>query len=284
MSTVLVAVQFQQKQQTVSTEFTPVPLFVYGDITRLTQVIGNILNNASKYTPPLGKISIAVQRVNSHVEILVRDNGLGIHPALLPRIFEVFSQADRTLARSEGGLGVGLTVVRHLVELHGGSVTASSEGADRGSQFRILLPLAKEGIVVEQSNLLQLKAEGGLKILVVDDNRDAAAMLTELLSATGNEVVTAYDGIHALTVVEQVHPDVVFLDIGLPEIDGYEVARQMRSNVKLSTIKLIALTGYGQQEDNQKAKAAGFNDHLVKPVDYSKILAILSTIPTKQRR
>lgn len=275
---------FQQKQQTVHTATVSEKLYVNGDITRLTQVIGNVLNNASKYTPPLGQIYIAVQRVSNQVEILIRDSGIGIHPVLLPRVFDLFSQAERTLARSEGGLGVGLTVVRHLVELHGGSVTVSSEGIDRGSEFRIVLALAEQGMAVEQSPSIQEKAEGGLKILVVDDNRDAAEMLTELLRITGNEVVTVYDGTQATAIVKQERPDVIFLDIGLPGMDGYEVARQIRSKTTVSRARLIAVTGYGQQEDVLRARAAGFDDHLVKPVEYSQIATILSSISSSRRK
>lgn len=273
---------FTQKEQTVSADTGPESLYVNGDVTRLTQIIGNILNNASKYTPRLGQIHITVQRKGDQVEILIRDNGMGIHPILLPRIFDVFSQAERTLARSEGGLGVGLTVVRHLVELHGGSVTASSEGIDRGSAFRIVLPLEEGGVTDESSPAAQVKTGKSLKILVVDDNHDAAAMLTELLHITGNEVLTAHDGQQAMAVVEKERPDVLFLDIGLPGMDGYEVARQIRSKPDLSGMTLIAVTGYGQQDDILKTRAAGFNDHLVKPVDYSKISVILNSISSNR--
>lgn len=273
---------FRQKQQIVSAEFLSEPLYVQGDITRLTQVLSNILNNASKYTQPLGKIHIAVQRRNGYVEIVIRDNGMGIHPVLLPRVFDVFSQAERTLARSEGGLGVGLTVVRRLVELHEGTVTVSSEGIDKGSEFRIVLPLDEASAVAKQSSSPPPKVNRGLKILIVDDNQDAAAMLTALLSITGYEVVTAYDGTQAMAVAEQVHPDIIFLDIGLPGLDGYEVARNIRSRTELSGARLIAVTGYGQQEDIRKAQAAGFDEHLVKPVDYSRIMKVLNGFSSKQ--
>lgn len=278
----LCAPLFQQKQQTLSTDTPSEKLCVNGDVTRLTQVVGNVLHNASKYTPTSGRIHIAARRINDQVEILIRDSGIGIRPSLLPRVFDLFTQAERTLARSEGGLGVGLTVVRHLVELHGGSVTVSSEGIDRGSEFRIILPLAEEGIEDEKSSPVQNRPEGGLKIVVVDDNRDAAALLAELLHITGNQVVTAFDGLQAAAIVEQERPDVVFLDIGLPEMDGYEVARLIRSSKALSRIRLIAVTGYGQQEDILKARAAGFDDHLVKPVEYSRIAAILDAISTSR--
>jgi PAS domain S-box-containing protein len=271
----------QEKKQIFSSQLPDEPLYVRGDLQRLTQVIGNVLNNATKYTQSGGEIHLTVQKVNESVEIHVKDNGMGIHQAILPRIFDVFSQSERALSRSEGGLGVGLTVVRRLVEQHGGNVTAFSEGPEKGSEFRISLPLvaADQPKQISPETLPTPSAAAGRKILVVDDNLDAAAMLSGLLQTLGNEVFTASNGNEAISVAAEVQPNVVFLDIGLPGMDGYAVAHELRSDPDMAGVTLIAVTGYGQQDDLRKTSEAGFDYHLIKPANFGKITDILASLP-----
>ncbi|HYD79513.1 MAG TPA: ATP-binding protein [Paucimonas sp.] len=272
-----------EKAHRFSTELAPEPLYVRGDLQRLTQVVGNVLNNAAKYTERGGAIRLTVRKIDDRVEILVKDNGMGIHPAIMPRIFDVFSQSERSLARSEGGLGVGLTVVRQLVEQHGGSVTAFSEGLERGSEFRISLPLAPEQPAQDlpaPSSLPEVTG-AGRAILVVDDNHDAAIMLAELLRLFGNDVTVATNGSEAIAAATQAKPSVIFLDLGLPGMNGFAVAKELRSALDATRTTLIAVTGYGQQEDVRKTREAGFDHHLVKPVDINRINNILSSLPKR---
>ena len=267
----------QEKRHRLVVEQAAEALQVNGDLHRLIQVIGNLLNNAAKYTQQNGTIHLATRRIGNDVQISVRDNGMGILPALLPRVFDIFTQSERALARSEGGLGVGLAVVHRLVQQHGGTVAVSSEGPGMGSEFRILLPLSQTDAAMVPMSPASV-VPGRRKILVVDDNEDAATMVAELLRALGNDVVIAFAGKEAIAVVERENPSVVVLDIGLPDMDGYMVARALRANAALPGLTLIALTGYGQPEDIRKSHDAGFDHHLIKPLDLDSLLGILAGI------
>ncbi len=239
---------------------------VRGDSVRLTQVFTNLLDNACKYTPDKGKIYVEVSGEGETASVVVSDTGVGVAPDRLPRLFDVFTQERRSLARSEGGLGLGLAVARHLVELHGGDLVAESPGPGCGSSFRVSLPL------------LELLADGAidphpgaLTALVIDDNRDAAEMLAALLQAHGHEASIAFDGGEGVRVAAREQPDVILLDIGLPDIDGYQVARRLRSDPTLRGVVLVAVTGYGAEEDRRRALESGFDVHLSKPVDYATL-------------
>ncbi|WAK03413.1 hybrid sensor histidine kinase/response regulator [Methylobacter sp. YRD-M1] len=256
--------------------------WVEGDATRLEQIITNLLNNAAKYTEENGKITISAVRTGIYALIRVEDTGIGIAPDLLAHVFDLFTQADRSLAHSQGGLGLGLTLVRRLVEKHGGTVTASSAGIGQGSTFTVRLPLlpasqsAVESVSTSISNTsASLLSE--LRILVVDDYADAAESLTLLLQAEGHEVETADCGLKALERAQAFRPQVVLLDIGLPDLDGYEVARRLRTLPETREAVLVALTGYGQTEDRERSRSAGFNHHLLKPVNFEKLSDLLAS-------
>ncbi len=251
---------------------TSIPLgaiYVEGDLIRLAQVVANLLTNAAKYTPEAGVLHLDVEKDRNHVCISVRDSGVGIDPELLPRIFDLFVQGDHTLARSQGGLGIGLTLVKRLVDMHGGTIEALSLGKGTGSQFTVRLPLLhgdpasfkslSTGIVVNN----QTKR----RVLVVDDNVDAAESIAMILRITGHEVLCIYDGPSVLKTVQNYRPEVVIIDIGLPGMSGYEVARQLRSIPECSHLALVAVTGYGQENDRATAHSAGFDSHMTKPVD-----------------
>lgn len=250
--------------------------YVMGDHTRLVQVFSNILNNAAKYTPPGGKILVRLNVEEDQVGVSVHDNGTGIAPEILPYVFDLFTQADRTLARSQGGLGIGLSLVKNLVALHGGTAEAHSDGPDQGSEFIIRLPRAKEaetGLLPEQDDLPEFAA---LRILIVDDNSDAAQTLCMLLEVEGHQVLVEHDGRSALSRLHRERPDVLLLDIGLPDMDGYELARRIRALPKMDNAMLIALTGYGQSQDLEDSKAAGFDHHLIKPAGMKQLKEILN--------
>jgi PAS domain S-box-containing protein len=259
------------------------PVHVMGDRTRLVQVFSNILNNAAKYTPPGGAIQLGVRVVDEQVEVTVRDNGTGIAPTTLPYVFDLFTQAERTLARSQGGLGIGLSLVKNLVTLHGGTVEAHSDGHDRGSEFTVRLPrvLETRGALFPRQD--DRRASNALRILVVDDNPDAAQSLSLLLEVGGHEVAVEYDGKSALNRLHHERVDVLVLDIGLPDMDGYELARRVRALPRMESVVLIALTGYGQSQDREDSRAAGFDHHLVKPVSIDTLAQILAQIRTVQR-
>jgi two-component system CheB/CheR fusion protein len=256
------------------------PLRVRGDATRLTQVVQNLLNNAAKYTDPGGHIRLTLRREGDDAVLRVRDNGVGIPADVLPRIFDLFAQADHTLDRSHGGLGVGLTLVRKLIELHDGTVAAVSAGKGHGSEFSVRLPLlATEVKPAAPAPPAEPAAPGpARRILVVDDNRDAATSLATLLGLLGNETRLAHDGPAALETAHLFRPEVVFLDIGLPGMDGYEVARQLRARPELSGVVLAALTGWGQEEDRRRALEAGFHHHLTKPADPAVLQQLLASL------
>jgi PAS domain S-box-containing protein len=252
------------------------PVWLQADPTRLAQIISNLLNNAAKYTEERGHIWLTAKKESDAIVVQVRDNGIGISPHMLPHVFDLFAQADRSLARSEGGLGIGLTLVRKLVEMHGGSVRAYSSGLGQGSEFEVQLPAVQKlpapppELGGQESNPSTTR-----RILVVDDNRDAAETLAFLLRSRGQEVRIAYDGVSALKLADSFQPEVVLLDIGLPGMDGCEVARQLRQFPGLEKVRLIALTGYGQEGDHRRSREAGFDRHLVKPVDPDRLLGLV---------
>ncbi len=255
-------------------------LIVDADATRLAQVVANLLSNAGKYTPRGGTITIsaAPRDHDSWVCVQVRDTGNGIPADKLRSIFELFTQIGQPIDRAQGGLGIGLTLARRLVELHGGSITAESAGPHQGATFSVFLPLAAS--VATARTPERHPTPGVLQILVVDDNVDAAETLAMLLEVKGHQIRVAHTGLESIDLVREFHPDVVLLDIGLPGIDGYEVARRVRSDALPSQPLLVALTGWGAQSDRDKAKAAGFDHHLVKPVDFAELQAVLSSLRT----
>jgi CheY-like chemotaxis protein/two-component sensor histidine kinase len=251
-------------------------LHVHGDQVRLAQAVANLLHNSAKYTVPGGEIYLAVEREEDYAMIVVRDNGRGIDPELLPHVFDLFVQGSRNPDRAEGGLGIGLTLVRSLMELHGGRVEARSDGPGRGSEFRIYLPLLP---AVEKqftgTGTGEAEQSKSLRILVVDDNMDSAELLSVLLEIDGHKVVIANSGAVGIDLALKHVPEVALIDIGMPGMDGYEVAKRMRASPQLKQTALVAVTGYGQQEDIQKSREAGFDDHLVKPVDLKMLGQVL---------
>jgi CheY-like chemotaxis protein/two-component sensor histidine kinase len=254
------------------------PLWVRGDLTRLAQVFANLLNNAAKYTPDGGRVSVTVTRDGETAVVRVQDTGVGIPPDLLPRVFDLFTQADRSLDRAQGGLGIGLSLVKMLVELHGGQVAAHSGGPGRGSEFVVRLPLtdAPVGDGSPQSDRPKpADVAGPLRVLVVDDNTDAATSMAMLLRAVGHVTEAVHDGPAAVAAADRFRPHVVLLDIGLPGMDGYEVARRLRAAEDGTRRLLIAVTGYGGEDVRRRAEAAGFDRHLVKPVDPADVHAML---------
>ena len=256
----------------------PIPL--NADPVRLAQVLSNLLNNAAKYTPAGGRITLSAAREGDRAVVSIRDTGIGIAAEMLPHLFKMFSQAAPALERSQGGLGIGLSLVRGLVEMHGGTVEARSEGVDQGSEFVVRLPIASESVPAPSPmpNPTPASRPVGLRIVVADDNRDAADTLARMLRILGHEVVTAYDGAQAVELAEASRPDLVLLDIGMPKLNGYEAARRIRSEPWGTSMVLIALTGWGQEEDRRRAAEAGFDDHLVKPVDFRELEHRLSTL------
>jgi signal transduction histidine kinase len=264
------------------------PLILQADPVRLSQVVANLLNNAAKYTEEGGQIGLSARREGGMAVISVRDTGVGIPAEMLPRVFDMFAQVDRTLKRSQGGLGIGLTLARTLVEMHGGRMEARSEGPGKGSEFLVRLPLAADDASrgENRSDPRSKPPErlGQQRILVVDDNRDAADSLGMLLRFLGADAVVVYDGPSALTALRNYRPSVVFLDIGMPGMDGNEVARHVRQSEELRDITLIAMTGWGQEEDRRRSKAAGFDQHLVKPASAETLQALLAALPRKPKR
>jgi signal transduction histidine kinase/ActR/RegA family two-component response regulator len=254
------------------------PIWLEADQTRLTQILVNLLNNAAKYMDEGGKIGVIVDRQGDDVVVRVRDTGIGIPADLLPHVFDPFVQEDRSADRAHGGLGIGLTLVRSLVELHGGRVQAESAGRGHGSEFVLRLPILQDppSPVAQERPHVNRANGGGRRILVVDDNVDGANSLSLLLRVLGHQVDTAYDGATALEVARGCAPDVVLLDIGLPRMDGLEVARRLRDELGLARTLLIAMTGYGHDEDRRRSQEAGFNAHLVKPVDLDELRALLA--------
>ena len=259
----------------------PQPIYINADLVRLAQVVSNLLTNASKYSEPGGQIWLTVEPQGSDVIVSVKDKGIGISPDMLPHIFDLFTQADGASVRSQGGLGIGLTLVKQLVEMHGGSVRALSQGSDQGSEFVVRLPILIEqpGLArSEQTDDKSPHSETRRRILIVDDNEDAAWSLELLFQSYGDETQRASDGLAAIKAAEAFRPDIVLLDIGLPRLNGYEVARHIREQSWGKDMLLVALTGWGQQEDRRKSSEAGFNDHMVKPIEHNALTQLLSEL------
>ena len=270
-------------------EFTVVlpdaPIRLDADPIRLAQAVSNLLNNAAKYTERGGRIWLIAERGGDDAVISVRDTGVGIPAAVLPHVFEMFAQGEQTRGRALGGLGIGLALVKRLVEMHGGTVHAESAGQDMGSTFVIRLPAAAEvspGSQPEPDGLGRMSPPS-LRMLIVDDNRDAADSLAMLLRTTGNEIRTAYDGLEALEVASEFRPEVVLLDIGLPKIDGHEVAQRLRREAWGQGMCLIAITGWSEESDRARSRAAGFDHHLVKPLDTGHLAQLLGSVERSAR-
>ncbi len=262
--------------QSIDLQLASGSVLVHADSTRLSQVIFNLVGNAIKYTPDGGRIDISTEFETYEAVLRVRDNGIGISPDLLPRIFDLFVQGETSLARTESGLGIGLTLVKRLTELQGGTVEASSGRTGPGSEFTVRLPRALHRDAARAPvELVAENAGQGHRLLVVDDNRDAADTLAVLLAVMGHEVRMANDGATALSVAADFRPDAIFLDIGLPGMNGYEVARRLRELPDFATVSLIAFTGYGQDEDYRRVREAGFDHHMVKPVRAADLVRII---------
>ena len=273
------AIEASRHALTVTFANQPLPVDV--DLTRMAQVVTNLLNNAAKFTPESGRIEVRTARKNGDAAIEVKDNGTGIPADALPMIFDLFVQSGRTLDGSQGGLGIGLTLVKRLTEMHGGSITAASEGTGKGSTFTVRLPLAGTKRSMESEALAFEVASNGpparrLRVMVVDDNRDSADSLRMLLAALGNDAKTAYDGQGALALAVELRPELIVLDIGLPAMSGYDVVRQMRAMPEANTAIIVALTGYSSESDRHRSAEAGFDDHLVKPVDIKRLEELLA--------
>ncbi|WP_165219314.1 hybrid sensor histidine kinase/response regulator [Aquisphaera insulae] len=269
---------FRQAGTALVTAIPDIPIWVHADRTRLSQVLDNLLENARKFTDPGGEVSIeiAADLPGREAVVRIKDTGIGVDPDMLPRIFEVFTQADLSLDRPRGGLGLGLALVKRLIELHGGTVQARSEGRDRGSEFTITLPLENEPMALADSPTGPAAKGRHLRILVVEDNRDSAESLRMLLATRGYDVKLAFTGLEGLQSARSLRPDVVICDIGLPEIDGFAVARAIRDDPVTRDIRLIAITGYGRDDDKKRALDSGFDTHLVKPADPETLLTLIS--------
>jgi signal transduction histidine kinase/ActR/RegA family two-component response regulator len=255
------------------------PIYLHADPVRLAQVFVNLLDNAAKYTPHGGHIWLTAERQGGEIVARVKDTGIGLPVEKLPQLFEMFFQVDRTLERAQGGLGIGLSLVRRLVELHGGSVQAQSKGPGQGSEFIVRLPILEQEQAPPPQRAGTVAATAALRrILVVDDNPDAAGSLSQLLRMIGNEVQTAHDGLEAIAAAERFRPEVVLLDIGMPRLNGYDAAQRMRAAPWGQSMVLVALTGWGQEEDKRRAQVAGFDAHLVKPVDPTALTSLLNRL------
>jgi signal transduction histidine kinase len=297
---------FDEQKHQLTLELPEPGLKLFGDSTRLTQAIANVLGNAAKYTDRGGKIIVSAAVRDDDVEIRIRDNGIGIRPEMLPYVFELFTQLDRDDGRTQGGLGIGLALVQRLVQMHGGNVSAASEGPGKGSEFVIRLPLLREEADEADGQPLEAEPEPTVdlvateremasvvtplvtastarlarRILIADDNNDALESLATLLQLSGHEVFTATNGGTALQSVERHLPEVVLLDIGMPLLDGYEVARRIRAQPWGQRITLVALTGWGQDSDRRRSREAGFDSHLVKPLDLETLTDLLARLPS----
>jgi signal transduction histidine kinase/ActR/RegA family two-component response regulator len=263
----------------------PEPIYLRADPVRLSQVFANLLNNAAKYTDDGGRIRLVAKRRGNEVVVSISDTGIGIAPELLPHVFDIFSQAKPASGRAQGGLGIGLSLVKGLVELHGGVVDAHSEGPGEGSTFRVRLPIA-DGVTDRETSKVSDGAtavpRGSRRVLVVDDHRDSADSLAMLLKAMGHEVDRAYDGEQGIELASKVLPELILLDIGMPRMDGFETCRRIKAEAWGEHTVVVALTGWGQDEDRRKSRAAGFDHHLVKPVEIGDLVALMSTLDARR--
>ncbi len=269
----------EEKGHALTVDLGPGPLPILADGTRLEQVFVNLLANAAKYTGAGGRISLTAAREGDELAVRVRDDGVGIGPEMLPRVFDLFAQVDRSLDRSEGGLGIGLTIARRLVELHGGSIDATSAGPGRGSEFTVRIPPGDAPPVDDRPSArpeVPELARPGSRVLIVDDNLASALALADLLRMSGYEVRSAHDGREAISAARLHRPEVILLDIGLPGMDGYQVAERLRREEGLAGATIIAITGYGEEHSRRRSREAGFDHHLVKPVDYDNLLGLLA--------
>jgi CheY-like chemotaxis protein/two-component sensor histidine kinase len=268
----------EERKHEITVSLAPGALRLEADPLRLEQILVNLLTNAAKYTDAGGRLWLSVGHERDQILITVRDSGVGIAAELLPRMFDLFAQGDRSIARSEGGLGIGLTLVQKLTEMHGGTVTATSEGPGKGSAFEVRLPALGD----DPSHPLRPAARRPYvarqrsRMLVVDDNVDTARGLAKLLRLLGHDVQVAFDGPGAIELARAYRPEIVLLDIGLPGMDGYQVVKQLRQEGCCRDSLIIAASGYGQVEDRRRSQEAGFDHHLVKPVDYDALMSLLS--------
>jgi len=266
---------------TLSLQLPSEPLHLEGDFARVAQVLSNLVNNAAKYTPKGGRISLSAAREGDQVVFRIRDSGVGIPPEFLGSIFDAFTQVDRTLARSHGGLGIGLTLVRRLVEMQNGTVAVRSEGRNRGSEFTVRLP-ASTGVVTRIATTAAIArpapSPAGLRVLVVDDNHDVADSTASIMRMSGCDVHVAYDGKAAIESVQRLRPDAVLLDIGLPSIDGYLVAEHIRAQPENISTMIVAVSGYGQEQDRLRSKSVGFDYHVVKPIDPTALAGLIGSL------
>ena len=274
-----------QARQELTVSLPAEPIFLEADPVRLAQIIGNLLNNATKYTDAGGRIWLTARRDGREVAISVRDNGLGIPSDMLPRVFEMFAQVDRSISRAQGGLGIGLTLAKSFVEMHHGRIEVHSGGLGQGSEFVVHLPILDRSQSSSPAPPTGSRAQlSRRRVLVVDDTSDARFVLGKLLELLGQQVRTANDAATALESVEREVPDLVISDIGMPSVDGYELARRLRRQPGLESVPLVALTGYGQETDKQRAKEAGFDYHLVKPVGVEVLKDLLKSLPAAKHR
>jgi CheY-like chemotaxis protein len=271
-----------RKQQRLTVTLPPVEATIDGDPVRITQIVSNLLTNAAKYTDQGGDVDLTATVARGDVMIEVRDTGIGIPAESLGSIFTMFSQVAGTSGRSDGGLGIGLALVKGLVDLHGGSIRADSDGPGRGSTFTVRLPLADAGAVraAERSDAAR-RPGSARRVLVVDDNRDAADSLGLLLQLAGHDVRVAHDGVAALAIARTFLPELALLDLGMPEMDGLQLAQALRAEPWSATLRLAALTGWGQDEDRRRTSAAGFDHHLTKPVDLDEIAALVAQLSVR---
>ena len=256
----------------------PEPIVLYADRARLIQAFGNLLNNACKYTDPGGRIELRVERVGDDVHVYVKDNGVGIPAEMQANVFDMFTQVNRTMDRAQGGLGIGLTLVRRLIELHDGTVQVSSEGPGRGTEFVVVLPVSSRRIPLPPPPADEPLAIDSLRILVADDNHDSATSLALLLQVAGHQTQIAHDGLEAVRVAEMFGAEVVVLDIGMPALNGLDACRHIRAQAWGKHVLLVALSGWGQAEDLCKSLDAGFDAHMVKPLDYDALTRLLAGV------
>jgi CheY-like chemotaxis protein len=262
----------------------PEAIRLHADPTRLAQVFANLLNNAAKYMEPGGRIWLTAERAASEVVVRVRDAGVGIPAEMLPKVFDLFTQVDRSLDRSQGGLGIGLSLVQSLVQMHGGSVTASSDGAGSGSEFVVRLPVLVQALPATAGAPAADSTSNGtaVRVLLADDNVDASQSLAMLLRCQGHEATAVHEGQAALDAAKTRRPDIILLDIGLPGMDGFEVCRRLRRQAGLEQTLLVSLTGYGQDEDRRRSQEAGFHAHLVKPVGMAQLRDLLARAASRR--